>query len=92
VKTRTTSKPSSKALEGEIQENTAFDSQEKYLRLSLLKRTGASLYKTWFSNCMTVREEGGELHIKAPSMFVRDMIQQKILIPLGLSHTVSVAC
>jgi hypothetical protein len=92
VKTRTTSKPSSKALEGEIQENTAFDSQEKDLRLSLLKRAGASLYKTWFSNCMTVREEGGTVHLKAPSMFVRDMIQQKILIPLGLSHTVSVAC
>ena len=92
VKTRTTSKPSSKALEGEIQENTAFDSQEKDLRLSLLKRAGASLYKTWFSNCMTVREEGGTVHLKDPSMFVRDMIQQKILMPLGLSHTVSVAC
>ena len=85
VKTRTTSKPSSKALEGEIQENTAFDAQEKDLRLSLLKRAGASLYKTWFSNCMTVREEGGTVHLKAPSMFVRDMIQQKVLIPLGLT-------
>lgn len=77
-------------LEKDISSNITFSAEERELHLLLLRRAGEGLYAAWIKSCQYVTAKDGISMIKAPSKFVRDMVEQKILIPRGLSQEVLV--
>ena len=66
----------------EIQAQFSFSPVEKRLRLWLMEKVGAGIYQSWIKPCALSVEEKGKALLRTPNKFFKDMLYQRVEIPL----------